>query len=208
MKPKLLDLFCGAGGCAMGYHRAGFDVVGIDNRLQPRYPFQFHQADALEWVRDFGHLFDVIHASPPCQRFTQAQRLQGRDHPDLLTPSLEAIASRKVWVVENVPGAPMFGAVTICGLALGVKVKRHRLFLSSHQLLATTCPPGHRGEWYTVFGKGALSRKRRSRFSRETGAAKSRLAMGIDWMTREELSQAIPPVYTEFIGIQLKRFLE
>jgi DNA (cytosine-5)-methyltransferase 1 len=200
---RLLDLFCGAGGCAVGYHRAGFaDIVGVDVKPQPRYPFAFVQGDALEYLSEHGHKFDAIHASPPCQRFSQAQRLQGREHADLLTPTLELLkATGRAWVVENVPGAPMPDAVTLCGLALGVRVKRHRMFLASFPLAGTVCPVGHPGEWYTVFGGGAAKLKWDNR--RRATAAEAKAAMGIDWMNRDELSQSVPPAYTEFIGRQL-----
>lgn len=205
-RPKLLDLFCSAGGTAMGYHRAGFDVTGVDIRHQPRFPFHFIRADALQFLRDHGHEYDAIAASPPCQRFSRAQRLQGRDHPDLLTPTLEILrASSRYWVVENVPGAPMPGAVTVCGLALGVAVKRHRLFLSSVPLVGTVCPIGHPGEWFTVYGGGAAKGKHDGR--RRATAPEAKEAMRIGWMTRDELSQAIPPDYTKFIGLQLREFM-
>lgn len=200
---RLLDLFCGAGGCAMGYHRAGFtEIVGVDVKPQPRYPFTFVQGDALAYLADHGAEFDAIHASPPCQRFTQAQRLQQREHPDLLTPTLAALATiGKPWAVENVVGAPMPGAVVLCGLSLGVKVKRHRLFAASFPITGTECPSGHPGEWFTVFGGGAAKLKWDGR--RRATAAEAKRAMGIDWMTREELSQSVPPAYTEFVGRQL-----
>ncbi len=200
---RLLDLFCGAGGCAVGYHRAGFDeIVGVDINPQPRYRFAFVRADALEYLEACGKEFDAIHASPPCQRFSQAQRLQRRAHADLLTPCLQLLQRLGVpWVVENVVGAPMPGAVVLCGLSLGVRVKRHRLFASSVALTAPQCPSGHPGEWYTVFGGGAAKLKWDNR--RRATAAEAKAAMGIDWMTRDELSQSIPPAYTEFVGRQL-----
>ncbi len=201
-RPRLLDLFCGAGGCSVGYHRAGFDVVGVDNRPMPRYPFEFHQADALEYCREHGHEFDAIHASPPCQQFSVAKVLNPKcHHPDLIADTRNALqATGRPWVIENVPGSPLRFPAQICGLALGLKVKRHRLFEGSFLLLGTPCPKGHRGDWVTVFGGGAPkipdNRRRANMKQRQE-------AMGIDWMGRDEMSLAIPPAYCEFIGKQL-----
>lgn len=213
-RPRLLDAFCGAGGAGMGYHRAGFEVVGVDIAPQPRYPFAFHQGDAIDYIRRHGHEFDAIHASPPCQRYSIANNIHGRDdHPDLIAPTREALrATGRPWVIENVPGAPMPGAVVVCGLALGCNIKRHRLFESNVLLFGTGCPKGHPGDWLLVFGHTVLSRGavigrakgggpviRRQHVGTDLGRA----AMGIDWMTRDELSEAIPPAYTEYIGRQL-----
>ena len=215
-RPKLLDLFCGAGGCSVGYHRAGFDVVGVDIKPQPNYPFEFHQADALEYPFEG---FDAIHASPPCQLYSVANNIHGRDdHPDLVAATRARLERVGVpWVIENVPGAPMTNYVTICGLALGLAVKRHRLFETSFWVWGPPlCPEGHPGDWVSVFGhtvlerghvigkaKGGGNRIKR----RHLGTGRGREAMGIDWMTRDELSQAIPPAYTQFIGEQLLEFL-
>ena len=95
-RPRLLDLFCGAGGAAVGYHRAGFDVVGVDIKPQPRYPFEFVQADALEYVAEHGHEFDAIHASPPCQLYTVANNIHGKNHPDLLPSTRERLIASGV----------------------------------------------------------------------------------------------------------------
>ena len=212
VRPRLLDLFCGAGGAAMGYHRAGFDVVGVDIRPQPRYPFKFVQADALEW-QDFDG-FDAIHASPPCQAYTVANNIHGRtDHPDLIAPTRELLRQTGLpYVIENVPRAPLIDPVMICGLSVGVNVKRHRLFETSFPVMVPPCHSKHQGDWLLVFGHTVLERGheigrtakdgpriRRKHVSTDRG----REAMGIDWMTRDELSEAIPPAYTELIGAQL-----
>ena len=215
-RPVLLDLFCGAGGCAMGYHRAGFEVVGIDNRPQPRYPFTFIQGDALNPSVDLSK-FDAIHASPPCQAFTagnQRWKDQRASHPDLLTPCREWLAvSGLPYVIENVPGAPLLEPVRVCGLAFGLKVRRHRLFESSVALFGTECRD-HDLPYVIVYGGGVRGRTRAQGRAKGGGPALRRLsfslevgqiAMGIDWMTRDELSQAIPPAYTEWIGRQLMR---
>jgi DNA (cytosine-5)-methyltransferase 1 len=208
-RPRLLDLFCGAGGAAMGYHRAGFEVVGVDIKPQPRYPFEFHQADAMTFPLDG---FDVIHASPPCQAYSVANNIHGHVHPDLLPATRARLeASGVPWVIENVPGAPMRHAVVCCGLAFGLNVKRHRFFESSELVLTPPCP-SHEGDWLLVFGHSVLGRAHVSGRAKgggpilkrkERGIAAGRLAMGIDWMNRAELSESIPPAYTEFIGKQL-----
>ncbi|MDE2099333.1 MAG: DNA cytosine methyltransferase [Patescibacteria group bacterium] len=210
-KPRLLDLFCGAGGAGMGYSRAGFEVVGVDIKPQPNYPFEFHQADAMTFPLDG---FDFVHASPPCQRYSIANNIHGRsDHPDLVDPIRDRlIASGIPYVIENVPGAPLLNPVVICGRALLLNVKRHRLFESSKPILGTCCPKGHAGDWVSVFGHTVLSRGKvigkakgggntikRTHLGTEVG----RVAMGIHWMNRDELSEAIPPAYTEYLGRQL-----
>jgi len=207
VRPRLLDLFCGAGGCAVGYHRAGFDVVGVDIKPQPRYPFEFHQADATTWPLDG---FDAIHASPPCQAYSIANNIHQHDHPDLVPGTQERLRSSGLpYVIENVPGAPLANPYLICGLALGVNVKRHRLFETSFPMLVPQCPHGHPGDWLLVFGHTVLERgKQIGRTDKggpiirrkHVGTDRGREAMGIDWMTRDELSEAIPPAYTEFVG--------
>ncbi len=209
MKPLLLDLFCGAGGAGMGYHRAGFRVIGLDNRPQKNYPFEFVQADALEFASDHGGDFDVIHASPPCQRYSVATKPHGssQGHPDLVGPVRKLlVAIGRVWVIENVPGAPLVRPVTLCGMMFGLKVYRHRLFESSHLLMG---PSHHRHTESTGAHRG-YSRGHGfvcvagNNFQPEEGAS----AMGIDWMgSRKELAQAIPPAYTEYVGRQLLRAL-
>lgn len=190
---KLLDLFCGAGGAAMGYHRAGFEVVGVDIAAQPNYPFEFHQSDALEYPLDG---FDVVHASPPCQAFTAARVIHGREHADLLTPireRLERCGAR--WVIENVPGAPMRKDLVLCGSVFGMpRLRRHRWFEFACPTAWMVPPCSHGTETVSVFGHGGHVYH---------GVASWRCVMGIDWMTRDELAQAIPPAYTKFIGARL-----
>lgn len=217
-RPLLLDLFCGAGGAAMGYHRAGFDVVGVDIKPQPHYPFEFVQADAFDAFDEgtrgpFVYNFDVIHASPPCQAYTVANNIHQAEHPDLLPETRRLLrATGLPWVIENVPGAPMPSYVQVCGLALGLNVKRHRWFESSEALWGTQCPPRHPGDWLLVFGHTVLERgyvtgKAKGGGNvirrKHTTTARGREAMGVDWMNRDELSEAIPPAYTEFVGEQL-----
>jgi len=210
-QPRMLDLFCGAGGCTAGYQRAGFWVRGVDKNRQPRYVGeQFIQADALEYLAgliDSGEIaeFDAIHASPPCQAFTMAQNAakNAAAHPDLVTPIRELLKKSGLpWVIENVVGAPLVNPVLLCGLALGVNVKRHRLFESNLFLFSSGCG-NHDADYFVIFGHEVRNRRTGSAAGRKNKIAEGRKAMGIDWMTRGELSEAIPPAYTEFIGNQL-----
>lgn len=201
-RPVILDLFCGAGGAGYGYHLAGFDVVGVDIDRQPRYPFEFHQGDALKFLLEHHCEFDVIHASPPCQAFTNAQRIMGNSHPDFITATRNALELiRKPWIIENVPGAPLRGPAELCGAMFGLGTYRHRLFETSFPVSAPAHPvhstPTAKmgrapkpGEFMHVVGN----------FS---GVAQAREAMGIDWMTRDELRESIPPAYAQFIGARL-----
>jgi DNA (cytosine-5)-methyltransferase 1 len=202
---KLLDLFCGAGGAAMGYHRAGFEVVGVDIKPQPHYPFEFHQADALEYCAAHGAEFDVIHASPPCQGYSRLRHLPwlaGREYPLLIPVTRFALqATGKVYVIENVSDAPLNGA-ELCGAALGLSIVRHRRFESNMMLLFPPCP-GH-----PVLFHGRANMAKYGQGAGVTGLAAGQNpaeAMGIDWMTGRELRQAIPPAYTKYIGQWVSR---
>ena len=215
---KLLDLFCGAGGCAMGYHRSGFsEIVGVDIKPQPHYPFHFIRDDALEFLAATAHKFDAIHASPPCQCYSSTRHLPNvrTTHQDLLAPTREALtATGKPWVIENVPGAPIdrSSAICLCGLMFGLKVFRHRWFESSIMLMGQRHPRhGDRrigvGGFACVAGNGSgysgwRGKRRVVPYSHRSAAAWSK-AMGIGWMNRNEMAQAIPPTYTEYVGRQL-----
>ncbi len=197
---RLLDLFCGAGGAAEGYRRAGFtEIVGVDHKPQPHYPFDFVQADVMTYLLDG---FDVIHASPPCQAFTKARVIHGVSHTDLLTPMRKRLAAQATpWVIENVPGAPMRRDFVLCGSMFGLwasggRLIRHRWFeLSPPPASLTLLPPcDHSGPIVSVFGHGGTVYH---------GVDDWRSVMGIDWMTRDELAQSIPPAYTEYIGRRL-----
>lgn len=136
-KPRLLDLFCGAGGAAMGYHRAGFEVVGVDLKPQKHYPFEFHQADALEFLAEHGREFDVIHASPPCQAHTSLKNLHDKDYPELIEPTRRLLEKTGLpYIIENVVGAPLRNPILLCGSSFGLRVRRHRLFESNWFLIA------------------------------------------------------------------------
>ena len=211
MRPRLLDLFCGAGGAAMGYHRAGFDVVGVDINPQPRYPFEFHQGDALTWPLDG---FDVIHASPPCQGYIQSGMVakDGR-HPRLVEPVRERLlgSTAAVVVLENVPGAPLRRDLVLCGTAFGLGVRRHRIFEVHGATPAAPPPCDHSypvtGVYGHPHGRGGAWRNGKKPML-PSDLETWRRGMGIDWMLAREITQASPPAYTEFIGRQLLAAME
>ncbi len=213
MKPRLLDLFCGAGGAAVGYHRAGFDVVGVDNRPQPRYPFEFIQADVFDiWPNLTAYGWSVhyqaIHASPPCQAFSRTTMGEHRaGHIDLVTPVRDLLeATGLPWVIENVPGAPLHDPVMICGSSLGLKVRRHRLFETNWPLLVPPCAHGQQGVPVGVYGEGSSKSQKRGRKADTEQEVLD--VMGMPWADRKTATQAIPPAYTELIGHQLLRHIE
>lgn len=313
MRFRLLDLFCGAGGCSVGYHRAGFEVVGVDHHKMPRYPYEFHQSDALEFLAAHGREFDAVHASPPCQKYCALRHLAKKDHPDLIPQTRALLRETGLpYVIENVPGAPLLSPVMLCGTMFGLRtdcgaeLRRHRLFETNwplmrglkcrHYVAATSgvigvygdhprpgnefterakekrfscteivhghsggnsrrdgydptiaghTPEDRKGRVIGVYGdrpKDGSERTLRQTEKRTicvngtgltsegrsvitiTGStpqqnivrniarktfpvSAARVAMGIDWMTMKELSQAIPPAYCEFIGRQLRQWL-
>ena len=200
---RLLDLCCHAGGAARGYRDAGFDVTGVDIAPQPHYPYEFHQADALTFPLDG---FDVVHIAAPCQLWSAYRRRPGvgDGYPDLIAPLRNrAIAAELPYVIENVPGAPLKDPVTFCGSSFGLDVQRHRWIESS---LPVTAPSCDHGIWTPRFPPA--TNRTNLRRTVEIGVwriplAVQQRAMGIDWMTVRELSQATPPAYTEHIGRQL-----
>lgn len=213
MRPRLLDLFCGAGGAAMGYNRAGFDVTGVDITNQRNYPFRFVKADATEVLEQLvasGTFYDyaAIHASPPCQRFSSMTSCR----PGLADEYEDFIAATRFllrrtglpYVIENVPGAPLTRPVVLCGQMFGLELYRHRLFESNFPVVvpdhpAHVLPASKAGHWKpgTVMSiAGHVS-----------PIAKAREVMDIGWMTRDELAEAIPPPYTAWIGSQLRKAL-
>lgn len=216
MRPKLLDLFCGAGGCAIGYHRAGFDVVGVDIKVRKSYPFPMAVANALQPPFDVRQ-FDVIHASPPCQAYTTMIRLgkgAGKNAPELVDPVRDLLeGSGKPWVIENVVGAPLRSPMMLCGSMFGLNVRRHRLFESSVLLLGPSCCE-HKANALAVYGdhpEDAFIHGRNAgprSVKRAPTIDAARKAMGISWMDWKEITQAIPPAYTEYIGKQLIRILK
>ena len=201
----------------MGYHRAGFDVVGVDIRPQPRYPFEFVQADALEVLDEHhGITFDAIHASPPCQAYTQ---LGNGNHPRLIDPIRELVLTSGLpYVIENVVGAPLVEPTLLCGSMFGLHVRRHRLFEMNFAVMAPPCQHGWRDEIRAYYGKkgwlvwtpgGAQVQKKGRKPILRGSVEQAPVDMGIDWMeTWDELREAIPPAYTELIGHQLLQHLK
>lgn len=205
-RPKLVDLFCGAGGSSMGYHQAGFEVTGVDIRPQPRYPFAFVQADALEYVAEHGHRYAAIAASPPCQAYTILGNLyQDRTYPDLLGPMVERLrAWGGPWIVENVDRAPFprdLPVIQLCGSSMGCwRLRRHRWFAGAVPTLVPGCEhwrwAGHPPIGVHGHGTDGWLARKGYRFTQ----AERQRAMGIDWMNRDELAQAIPPAFTRYLG--------
>lgn len=213
MRPVLLDLFCCAGGAAMGYHRAGFDVVGVDIAPQPRYPFTFIQADALTVLSWRGYSWDAIHASPPCQAYSSTSSLHDNEYPRLIAPVRDLLdATGLPYVIENVAGAKaeLREPITLCGSSFGLGVRRHRLFevFGFDVGLVPPCNHGEQREPIDVTGTGSRRIGERTdgaggNSRKPRNLTEAREAMGIGWMTRPELSEAIPPAYTEWIGERL-----
>jgi DNA (cytosine-5)-methyltransferase 1 len=205
-RPRLLDLFCGAGGASMGYHRAGFDVIGVDKNPQPHYPFDFIQADALTFPLDG---FDAIHASPVCKLYSVSTPAWARaSHPNQIPPTRARLQRTNVpWVMENVPGAPLRPDLKLCGCLVGLpELKRERWFEFWRPTFDLRSPCYHPVRPITVAGHGEPSGPRMAHGLIAHKADWER-AMGINWMTRDELAQAIPPAYTEYIGAQLLEHL-
>lgn len=224
-RPRLLDLYSCAGGAGRGYANAGFEVVGVDINPQPNYPYEFHQADALEYLREHAHEFDAIHASPPCQAYSTTKHAHTVEHPDLLAPTRDAlIATGLPYVIENVEGAPLIDPLRLCATEFGLvaddvdgvplALRRHRLFESNVWLWG----PGGcshddtlvAGSYMGSYHDKPEDRDNPARRGGYTPALRIRAALlGIDWMKTEyELAQAIPPAYTEWIGTQLLDHLE
>lgn len=215
-RPRLLDLFCGQGGAGMGYHRAGFDVTGVDIAPQPKYPFEFHQGNALHFLETLGrpHLtgIDAIHASPPCQRYSDLAKRNGNaeDWPDLVPVVRELLDWIGLpYVIENVEGAPLRRDLVLCGTMFpGLRVLRHRVFESNVPLVQ---PPHPRHPLVFTHDKrkahyGKLDQD--TSFVQVTGGGNcsiknARDAMGAPWMDKHGLNESIPPAYSEWIGAQL-----
>lgn len=213
-RPKVLDLFCCAGGAGMGYHRAGFDVVGVDITPRPRYPFRFILGDALDAMREMCQDFDLVHASPPCQAHTALTKgtNAGRQYVDLIPQMRELCEWFGVpWVIENVPGADIRRDLTLCGEMFGLGVIRHRHF-EINWWGGEPEQPEHRkhrgpvrgwrhgvwrdGPYIAAYGRGGG----------KGTVPEMQTAMDIHWTdVREELTEAIPPAYTEYIGRQFQR---
>lgn len=200
---RLLDLFCGAGGAAMGYHRAGFEVVGVDIKAQKHYPFEFHQGDAMEWPLDG---FDAIHASPPCQAYSRSGGERRRhDHPDLVDAVRARLqAARVPYAIENIPGSPLVNAVLLCGATFNLPIIRHRLFEVEPWTLVPTLCNATSSNGTTDHGPGYHPYAHRDW---EHAWRREVLPVVWPWMTLVESRQAIPPAYTEWIGAHLMEAL-
>jgi DNA (cytosine-5)-methyltransferase 1 len=223
-RPRILDLFCGAGGASVGYHRAGFEVIGVDINPQPNYPFRFHQQDALEFLADNPALderYDAIHASPPCQAHTPLKNLHGvryaAKHLDLVGATRTAlIATGLPWVMENVTQAPLLDPVVLCGSMFDLPVRRHRAFEASFPLPSPAC--NHK-RWAELWPDGFhrdVSKERQAAGTSTTSPVVGvygngggpgsvlrtwRWAMGTHWMgTKHEIAESIPPEYTRYVG--------
>ena len=216
-KLKLLDLFCCAGGAALGYRRAGFDITGVDINPQPNYPFPFVQADALALDMKFLRQFDAIHASPPCQSYSDlAKRNKNADKwPRLVEPVRKMLKETgRLWAIENVEGAPLIDPVVLCGTMFpGLRVIRHRLFENNFSLRQPDHIP------HVKHPKVHTLDKRKNHYGKTcewkdfvmvTGGgncsvAAARDAMGIEWMTKKEINESIPPAYTKYVGKEIRR---
>lgn len=213
---RLLDLFCGAGGASMGYHRAGFEVVGVDIKPQPRYPFTFIQMDAFEFMERYFNggwgEFDSIHASPPCQRFSVSTNRK-EIHPDCITPIRGFLdSSEKPYIIENVIGAPLNSPFTLCGSMFGLEddgygLARHRNFESKPIFILGSNCTCRQLKNLQITGHLATKKDNFSLRHRKPSLERAKRLMGIDWMKEPELVEAIPPAYTEFIGKQLMKYL-
>lgn len=208
-KKKLLDLYCGAGGAGYGYHLAGFEVTGVDIESQKSYPFKFIQADAIEYLREHGHEYDVIHSSPPCHAYsamTTGTNAGKKEYVDLVDKTREALKDHKYTIIENVEGAPLRNDLKLCGEMFGIRVIRHRIFECSfpvaqpdhikHRTRVNDWRHGvrHEGYYFPVYGTGG---------GRGT-VEEWREAMEMPWAAyKKEMAQAIPPAYTKYIGEQM-----
>lgn len=193
----------------MGYHKAGFDVVGVDNKPQPHYPFTFIKADAIEYALAHAHEYHAVHASPPCQLWSvMTPKTHRANHPDLIARTREVLTlTSRNFVIENVEGArhELINPLMLCGSMFGMRIRRHRYFEinTCHEALTLTPMCRHEKGCVLITDHGASSFNGHPRKRTPVGIKKE--AIGIDWMTEAELSQAIPPDYTKFIGEYLLR---
>lgn len=200
--PRALDLYCCQGGAGKGYSDAGFEVVGVDKSPQPRYPFEFLQAEAIQFLLTYGHRFDFIHASPPCQLYSKTQRIMQNDHPDLLGPTRDALNAVGVpWVIENVMGAgpEMKDPVTLCGASFGLNTYRHRLFEAGGWELPEPEHPEHTRR-QTKMGRRRKPEEMGQYVGNFIGVEDAKSDLGVPWMSREGIRECIPPAYAEYVG--------
>lgn len=211
---RLLDLCCKAGGASMGYFRAGFtQIVGVDLEPQKRYPFEFVQGDAIEYVAKHGAEFDLIHASPHCQGYSVTKTLTSKCYPKQIEQFRDAMrAAGKPYVIENVVGAPLINPVMLCGSMFGLRVQRHRLFETWPAVMFSPFTCNHWGKTQQKKKGRKSGNLKDNQFLTVTGGdflvEDARIAMGISWMTGDELAQAIPPAYTEWLGKIMLRAIQ
>jgi len=223
--PRLLDFCCKAGGTSMGYHMAGFNVVGIDIEPQPNFPFQFYVEDVMKigdkQINGIRRNFDALAGSPPCQGFGALKALAKQPKPEILIRVREIFEAADLpYIIENVPGAPLIDPVQVCGSALGLRVQRHRMFESNCDIEGTPCEhlwqdrdkrythiPNKLYEDYRSGVVSVAGRGDGSHFQNQSQAEIWSHAMGIDWMNMEEMGQAIPPFFTWHLGKQLIKFI-
>lgn len=211
-RPRLLDLFSGAGGATRGYQQAGFEVTGVDLRLQRHYPGEHVvQAEALEYLAEHGHEFQAVHASPPCQAWSAYRRRGdgvGAGYPDLIGPVRDALLDLgRPFAIENVEGAPLLNPTLLCGSMFRLDVRRHRGFETSFPLPRQACEHHLQTPRFPHATNRTNLRKTVEVGARRIPTHIQRAAMGIDWMSREELSQAVPPAYTHYVGTYMRRHL-
>jgi DNA (cytosine-5)-methyltransferase 1 len=205
---KLLDLFCGVGGASAGYTAAGFDVTGIDLKHGKRYPYTYIRGNVSDYLNnEYLQQFDVVHASPPCQTHSITQHLrnaQGKSTSKVdMIPEVRAalIASGVPYIIENVPGSPLINPVQLCGSSFNLKVRRHRLFESNINLKGSIC--NHKTQGKPVGVYGSLNDEIPGGGHTAKTLQQARSVMGIEWALWGELVEAIPPIYTEYLGKQI-----
>jgi DNA (cytosine-5)-methyltransferase 1 len=210
-KPRLHDACCCQGGASRGYADVGWDVDGSDIIPQPRYPYPFHLSDSIAYIKEHGHKYDAHAASFPCQWYTNCWQIQQNDHPDLISPGRDALnATGKPWVMENVPGAPLRNPVELCMCMFDDDpgTYRPRWFETGNGFTIPQPPHRPHTKRHTKMGRPPQPGEVMHVVGNFSGAAQARAAMGIDWMSRDGLREAIPPAYTQWIGLQLMQFVK
>lgn len=206
---KLLDLYCGGGSAGYGYEKAGFDVTGVDLFPQKRHRGKFIQSDAIEYLLEYGHLYDAVHASPPCQEYSTASmqfRISGKEYPDLVSETRQALKKvGKPYIIENVPNSPLINPILLCGSMFGMRTYRHRLFESSINLTAPLHPK-HTAK-NTKMGRKPKDGEFIQYVGHFSGVKEVQDMCGTPWLGQYELAQSIPPQYTEFLGHQMREYL-
>jgi len=201
---RVLDLFCCAGGAGDGYKQAGFEVVGVDIEPQPKNPHCFVLADAISYLEENGHLFDLIHASPPCQAYSKAAkqwRKEGKSYPDLIAKTRDALVKiGKPYVIENVPGAPLVNPIFLNGSFFKINIHRPRFFECSFQIDQPFVPDMKPIKMGRPINEGDILQP----VGHFSGVKYAQREMGLPWMGQKELSQAIPPCYTKWIANRFK----